>query len=74
LIQHLLSNVGLDTPTNDISAEDRRGQLDAARDRAELLMAADLTRFKHPNDLVTLALAEVTGAISSGGSSTSKDE
>jgi len=37
----------------------KKAQLDAARDRAELAMANDVTQFRHPNDLVTLAVAEV---------------
>jgi hypothetical protein len=37
---------------------DRKRQMDLARDHAELLMAQELTRFKHPNDLVTLAAGE----------------
>jgi hypothetical protein len=36
----------------------KKAELDAARDRAELAMAEDVTQFRHPNDLVTLAVAE----------------
>ena len=37
----------------------KKEEFDAARDRAELAMAQDVTQFRHPNDLVTLAVAEV---------------
>jgi hypothetical protein len=37
----------------------KKAELDAARDRAELAMAKDVTQFRHPNDLVTLAVAEL---------------
>jgi hypothetical protein len=37
----------------------KKAELDAARDRAELAMAEDITQFRHPNDLVTLAVAEL---------------
>lgn len=38
----------------------RRAELDAARDRAEVVMAQDLSRFRHPNDLVIIATGETT--------------
>ncbi|ODM71378.1 DEAD/DEAH box helicase [Bradyrhizobium elkanii] len=59
-VRRLLSRVGVDGRPGASSPEGRRRALDAARDRAELLMADELTRFKHPNDLVTLAVAEIT--------------
>jgi ERCC4-related helicase len=37
----------------------KKTELDSARDRAELAMARDLTQFRHPNDLVMLAVGEV---------------
>jgi superfamily II DNA or RNA helicase len=37
----------------------KKAELDAAKDRAELAMAKDVTQFRHPNDLVTLAIAEL---------------
>jgi superfamily II DNA or RNA helicase len=37
---------------------ERKNQLERMKDQAELLMAAELNRFKHVNDLVTLAVAE----------------
>lgn len=37
----------------------RKSVLDAARDRAEIVMAEDLSRFRHPNDLVITAVGEV---------------
>jgi hypothetical protein len=36
----------------------KKAEMDAARDRAELAMANDVTQFRHPNDLITLAIAE----------------
>jgi len=68
----LLSNAGairkfLSKPSRDGTpsargAADRKRQMDVARDHAELLMAEELTRFKHPNDLVTLAAGEFSNA------------
>jgi hypothetical protein len=43
----------------------KKAEVDAARDRAELAMAQDVTQFRHPNDLVTLALAELGAPVSS---------
>ncbi len=43
----------------------KKTELDAATDRAELAMAKDVTQFRHPNDLVTLAIAEVGSAPNS---------
>ena len=37
----------------------KKTEFDAAQDRAELAMAQDVTQFRHPNDLVTLAVAEL---------------
>ncbi len=45
----------------------KKAELDAARDRAELAMAKDVTQFRHPNDLVTLAVAELGMQITSLG-------
>jgi hypothetical protein len=42
--------------SNDAPA--RKAELDAARDRAEVIMAKDLSRFRHPNDLVITAVGE----------------
>jgi hypothetical protein len=36
----------------------RRSELDAASDRAEIVMAEDLSRFRHPNDLIVIAVGE----------------
>ena len=36
----------------------RRSELDAASDRAEVAMAQDLSRFRHPNDLIVIAVGE----------------
>jgi len=46
----------------------KKAELDAARDRAELAMAEDVTQFRHPNDLVTLAVAELGTPVTSPGS------
>jgi superfamily II DNA or RNA helicase len=59
LIRWLISASGDDAKPRDMSAEARKERLEVARDRAELLMMGELTRFKHPNDLVLLAAAEV---------------
>jgi hypothetical protein len=39
-------------------ASSRRSELDAAADRAEIIMAQDLSRFRHPNDLIVVAVGE----------------
>jgi hypothetical protein len=41
----------------------KKMELDAARDRAELAMAKDITQFRHPNDLVTLAVADLGAPV-----------
>jgi hypothetical protein len=41
-----------------MDANARKEIVDAARDRVEVDMAASVTRFRHPNDLILLALAE----------------
>jgi superfamily II DNA or RNA helicase len=46
-------------------AQVKKAELDAARDRAEVIMAKELSRFRHPNDLVITAVgeaAEIKGA------------
>jgi hypothetical protein len=48
----------------------KKAELDAARDRAELAMAQDVTQFRHPNDLVILAVAEL-GAVTNSLQETS---
>ena len=45
----------------------KKAELDAAKDRAELAMAKDVTQFRHPNDLVTLAVAEQGTPVTSLG-------
>jgi hypothetical protein len=62
IVRKLLSQVGDDGAPKVRDATDRKRQMDVARDRAELLMAQELTRFKHPNDLVTLAVGEFSDA------------
>jgi hypothetical protein len=39
-------------------AASRRSELDAALDRAEIVMAKDLSRFRHPNGLMVIAVGE----------------
>ncbi len=36
----------------------RKSELEAASDRAEIVMAEDLSRFRHPNDLIVVAVGE----------------
>jgi hypothetical protein len=60
IIRSLLGGVAADAPPAAIEPGERNKLLEAARDRAELKMAEELTRFKHPNDLVLLAAAEVS--------------
>ncbi|WP_315806999.1 MULTISPECIES: DEAD/DEAH box helicase [unclassified Bradyrhizobium] len=60
IVRLLLSTIGKDGEPRSTGPELRKQQLDAARDRAELLMMDELSRFKHPNDLVLLAAAEVS--------------
>ncbi|MEY9589785.1 ERCC4-related helicase [Bradyrhizobium yuanmingense] len=36
----------------------RRSELEAASDRAEIVMAQELSRFRHPNDLIVIAVGE----------------
>ncbi len=47
----------------------KKAELDAARDRAELAMAKAVTQFRHPNDLVTLAVAELGSPVNAAGCS-----
>jgi hypothetical protein len=56
-----------DAPLRDADPIERvplakKAELDAAKDRAELVMAKDVTQFRHPNDLVTIAIAELGSA------------
>lgn len=60
IVRSLLTNVGRETEPKSASPEERAKQFEAARDRAEVAMAEELTRFKHPNDLVTIAVGEVS--------------
>lgn len=39
-------------------AASRKSELEAASDRAEIVMAQDLSRFRHPNDLIVIAVGE----------------
>lgn len=55
IIRSFLAKAGADATPQASDPADRKQQMDRARDHAELLMAQELTRFKHPNDLVTLA-------------------
>lgn len=62
IIRGFLSQIGVDGAPRALEPTDRKRQMDLARDYAELLIAQELTRFKHPNDLVTLAAGEFSGA------------
>jgi hypothetical protein len=54
-----------------IDANNRKEIVDAAQDRVEVDMAASVTRFRHPNDIVLLALAEKGRDISVANPQTS---
>lgn len=58
IVRRLLSQGCEDGVPRVRDPADRKRQMDLARDHAELLMAQELTRFKHPNDLVTLVAGE----------------
>ena len=58
IVRRLLSQVCESGEPRVRDPADRKRQMDLARDHAELLLAQELTRFKHPNDLVTLAAGE----------------
>jgi hypothetical protein len=60
IVRKLLAGAAVDASPAEIEAAERNKLLDAARDRAEVQMARELTRFKHPNGLVLLAAAEVS--------------
>jgi hypothetical protein len=59
VVRKLLAGVAVDVSPRAVEAAERSKLLEAARDRAEVRMAEELTRFKHPNDLVLVAAAEV---------------
>jgi hypothetical protein len=61
IIRGFLSQTGEDGTPKVLDPADRKRQMDLARDHAGLLMARELARFKHPNDLVTLAAGEFSG-------------
>lgn len=60
LIHTLLEGPQVTGPTRANDALARKTELDAARDRAEIVMAEDLSRFRHPNDLVIIATGEIS--------------
>jgi hypothetical protein len=43
---------------NQTSPNERNSELEAIRDRVELTVTDSVSRFRHPNDLVLLAIAE----------------
>ena len=57
-LQNLLSDQLRDASPIGREPQVKKNLLDAARDRAEIVMSNNLTSFRHPNDLVTLAIAE----------------
>ena len=62
IANHAIGNL-FDAPVATLAsaamdANTRKEIVDAARDRVEVDMAASVTRFRHPNDLILLALAE----------------
>jgi superfamily II DNA or RNA helicase len=63
VIRKLLADVARDAIPASTDAAERNRLLEAARDRAEVKMAEELTRFKHPNDLVLLAVAELSDSL-----------
>lgn len=64
IVRKLLGGVVSDAPAATIDPAERKKLLEAARDRVEVRMVEELTRFKHPNDLVLLAAAESPNARS----------
>lgn len=58
IVRKLLSCPIADARPATTEVADRNSLLEAVRDRVEVQMARELTRFKHPNDLVLLAAAE----------------
>ncbi|WP_315795601.1 DEAD/DEAH box helicase [Bradyrhizobium sp. SZCCHNRI3043] len=62
IVGKLLSSPSEDAAPRLRDPVERKRQMDLARDHAELLMAQELTRFKHPNDLVTLAAGEFSSS------------
>ena len=62
VIQVLLEGPQVTGSPRESDAIGRKAELDAARDRAEVVMAKDLSRFRHPNDLVIIASGETSRA------------
>jgi superfamily II DNA or RNA helicase len=60
VIHALLEGPQVTGPPRAKDASVRKSELDAARDRAEVVMAEDLSRFRHPNDLVIIAAGEIS--------------
>ncbi|MGO3927083.1 DEAD/DEAH box helicase [Rhodopseudomonas pseudopalustris] len=58
LVKQLLNGTAAEGLPINKSPATKQTELGAARDRAEVLMAEDLSKFLHPNDLVLLAAAE----------------
>lgn len=59
LVRRMLASAPKGMVAPPSTPSERAQQLEAARDRVEISMVEELTRFKHPNDLVLLAAADV---------------
>jgi hypothetical protein len=58
VLQTLLDSPQVTGSPRESDAFVRKAEFDAARDRAEVVMAQDLSRYRHPNDLVIIASGE----------------
>jgi superfamily II DNA or RNA helicase len=57
-IEPMLSAPLVDAAPQPTKSSSRKIETDAARDRAEVAMASEISRFRHPNDLFLLAALE----------------
>ena len=62
LIESIFVGKADTAPVPGSTDAEKRELYSAARDRAEIALAADLTKFRHPNDLVPLALIDYVEA------------
>lgn len=58
LVKKLLSSIGSDAPPSKKDPAIKQIEIASARDRAEVIMASELSKFLHPNDLILLAVGE----------------
>jgi hypothetical protein len=58
LIQNLFASKLETAQPQAADPKERKSSFDALKDRAEVIMAEEMNRFLHPNDLVTVAIAE----------------